>query len=422
MQGFQCFLFLGHGSMWGFVCNVGFSLFINLVAWKEWHFMKIRNASQFPKRYFGLHMCEGVAQYTDPNENGGKPYCILVKEQAAKNMDASFEGKPLYVQHVDEVVLSTLERDADGYVIRSFFNEVDGKHWAEFLAVSDEAHAHIKKGWKLSNAYLVKTPVGRGGEWHAVPYTKEVMNAEYDHLAIVNNPRYAESIILTPDEFKEYNAKKRTELTMLQNSKETKQVQNKKQTEVKSMGFNFFKKTKVENSGEDAINLDDMSVVLPKSKKEVELSKLINAADELQLKSGKPVIANASDVVKIDGDEDTTVGELIEEVAELKANAKKNKKNEDMGDEEEEMDNADEEDDDKEKMKKKDKKDNESEDDKDDEKEKSKNKNKKKNSSDDEQSKENFKKQKNAKEQSTHVEERIFMTNEDKVAKGKELF
>lgn len=222
--------------------------------------MKVENAKTLPQRYYGLHFAEGVAEYQEP---GSEPYRIFIGESTIKNMDPSFTGRPVYVQHVDKVDLANIQNDADGFVVRSFFNKADGKHWAEFIVVSDSGHEAIRKGWKLSNAYIPRD-MGLGGQWHGVDYAKEVRSGEYEHLAIVPNPRYEESIILNPEQFKLYNSKKEAELATLTNSKGAPK-----------MNFNFFKRTKVENSAE----LEGMSVTLPKSKKEVSLADLITNAD-----------------------------------------------------------------------------------------------------------------------------------------------
>ena len=95
------------------------------------------------------------------------------------------------------------------------------------------------------------------------------MDGEYDHLALVPDPRYAESVILTPEQFKQYNFDKETQLKKLSNSKS--------ETGVIEGMFNFFKKTKIENS-----DLESMSVKLPKSGREVELTKLINDMDQME--------------------------------------------------------------------------------------------------------------------------------------------
>ena len=73
------------------------------------------------------------------------------------------------------------------------------------------------KKWKLSNCYS-PTNQTDGGKWHAVEYEKNIKSAVYDHLAIVPDPRYSESIILTPEEFKVYNEQKEIELKKLSNS------------------------------------------------------------------------------------------------------------------------------------------------------------------------------------------------------------
>lgn len=220
---------------------------------------KVENARTLPKVYFGLHMVEGVAEYQEPEK---APFRIFIGEETIKNMDPSFKGRPVYVQHVDSVDLKNLQAEADGYVIRSFFNKADGKHWAEFIVVSDAGHEAIQKGWKLSNAYLPKN-LSAGGLWHGVEYAQEVKSGEYEHLAIVPNPRYEESVILTPEDFKAYNARKEADLYKLANSKESKSM------------LTFWKKSKVEN----ASDLETTVVTLPLSKKEISIADLVKNMD-----------------------------------------------------------------------------------------------------------------------------------------------
>lgn len=263
----------------------------------------IKNAKTPPKRYFGLHMAEGVAEYA---ENGETPYRILINENTLKNMDPTYECRPVYVKHVDEVNLEKIQTEADGFVVKSFYNKSDGKHWVEFIVVSDKGHQAIQNGWRLSNAYVPKQYAG-GGLWHGVEYAKEVMQGEYEHLAIVDNPRYEESIILTPDQFKTYNNEKELELKKLTNSK----------TKGDRSMFDFFKKTKVENTAE----FDSMTIVLPKSKKEKTLSQIVNEADEHEIKTekdkGEKQYANGDHFVK-SGEEEMTVNELLERHQKMK--------------------------------------------------------------------------------------------------------
>lgn len=211
-------------------------------------------AKQLPKLFYGLHFCDGVAQYQNDSDR------IYISESTAKEMDASFSGRPVYVGHKEADVENI--KEADGYVVRSFFNKNDGKHWAEFMAVSDEAHEAIANGWKLSNAYDIKKQA-EGGRWHNVEYAYEVLEGEYNHLAIVQMPRYSESIILTAEEFKEYNLKKENELKTLTNSMGKKFM------------FKFFKKDQVENSKE----LSEMTVSL-KNGQEMTIASLVDFVEK----------------------------------------------------------------------------------------------------------------------------------------------
>lgn len=270
--------------------------------------MKLKNAKEAPKLYFGMHFCPGVAQYA---EEGAEPYCIFLNESTIKKMDPSFQGKPVYVRHVDEVNLEKLQEEADGYVVRSFYNEADGKQWCEFLVVSDRGHEAIRSGWRLSNAYIPKTFSGPG-QWNGVDYVREVKSAEYEHLAIVPNPRYDESVIMTPEKFKEYNVSKKLELSRIANAKNTKQGE-------KKVGIlNLFKKEKVENSAD----LEEMSVVLPQSKVEVTLKEAVKMADLAKVQNMHGY-ANGDHLVKV-GEGEMSVNDLVSEHMKMSNKMKKN--------------------------------------------------------------------------------------------------
>jgi hypothetical protein len=363
--------------------------------------MKFNNASQKPKRYFGLHFVKGLAEYQDANFNNGEPYKILVGEEVMKKMDKSFEGCPVYVQHVDEVNMKNLQNEADGYVVKSFYNKSDGNHWVEFIVVSDKGHQAIANGWSLSNAYFMMEPVGIGGTWHAIEYKQELLNGEFEHLAIVPNPRYQESGeigLLTPEQFKEYCEKKDSTLTLLQNSKN-----NTKDAGDQTM-LKFFKKNAVEDK--EAKELAGMTVTLPKSKIDVELSKLVNDADEKEMKKNDKMYADDKHMVKINDDEEMSVEELKNKYNEM---SKKNDDDEEIEVEEEKQndDDADKKDD----VKNEDEKEEKAEE-------------KKKNAADE---KEARMKKKNdlkdaAKKQNQSQVETVFMSSKDKVELGKNLY
>lgn len=175
----------------------------------------LKNEKQLPERYYARHIKEGLVHYLE----NGKDVLYLVKNEALKKMNSSFDGKPVYVRHVDRVDMDNLREQADGYVVKSFYNEFDGAWWTEFLVVSDKGHEAIKKGWAVSNCYS-PTEYGAGGTYHDIDYQKEVKNGEYEHLAIVPNPRYEESVIMTKDEYEKFKEAKKQEIEKLKNSKE----------------------------------------------------------------------------------------------------------------------------------------------------------------------------------------------------------
>lgn len=322
--------------------------------------------------YYGIHMYPGVAEYA---ELGKDPYRVFINENTIRAMDPTFAGRPVFVHHVDEVDqdINELRKDADGWVVESFFNEADGKHWVKFLIVSDKGKKAIQSGYRLSNAYRMKAP-GPGGQWNGVSYEQQVLAGEYEHLAIVDNPRYEESVIMTPDEFKNHNETQKIELRRLANSKQGE-----------SSMLNFFTKKKIDNSSD----LESTMVTLPKSKKELTISKLVNDMDDMMMTE----MANGDHCVMV-GDEKMKVNDLIlrhsamkQELEDLKKKPSDEKENDGMddGNKEVQLDEKDEKEVEDKKMA--DKKENEDKEDKEDKKEnEDEDKDKKKEKADDKKS------------------------------------
>lgn len=268
-------------------------------------------------------MVSGCAEYRESDKD---PYRIFINESTIKTMDASFQGRPVYVKHVDEVNLENLQAEADGYVVRSFYNAADGKTWAEFIVVSDRGHEAIRNGWRLSNAYIPKE-FATGGLWNGIEYQKEITRGEYEHLAIVPNPRYDESVILTPEQFKEYNEKKELEIKRLSNSKQGDETV-----------LSLFKKQKVEN----AADFENTMVTLPKSKVDKTLNQVVEMADTLQNMAG---YAHPDHMVKMNDDEEMSVSKMVDSYGCMKSeleDLKKKKENVDLdgGEKQAEKDDA----------------------------------------------------------------------------------
>lgn len=281
----------------------------------------MKNSKNFPKRYLARHIKEGLVHYRNKD---GDDELYLVKDDALKKMNPTFEGKPIYIRHVDEVNLETMKQDAVGYVTKSFYNEFDGAWWVDILA-DDEAQGYIEKGWAVSNAYL-PTELGSGGVYHDIEYLKEVKNGEYEHLAIVDNPRYEEAVIMTPDEFKAYNESRKAELEKLKNSKENEMLSEEDKKEL----LNSLK-----NSLADMIK-DTVKNAIEEKKEE----DMKNAEDEDHRQLIREIAAvSAKGEGDFEGGLDEKVREIIglaEKLSYSKDEANKNAKNE----EDEELDES----------------------------------------------------------------------------------
>jgi hypothetical protein len=272
------------------------------------------------KVFYGLHFLPGVAEYREP---GKEMFRIFINEDTIRSMNPTFAGRPVYVNHVNDVDISD-KNSVDGWVVESFFNQSDGKTWCKFIVVSEEGERAIKLGYKLSNAYLPKG-FSAGGKWNGVEFDREIVSGEFEHLAIVSDPRYAESVILTPEQFKNYCDEKKTELTRIANSKEKPSMSILK----------LWNRKPVENSAD----LEHMSVTLPKCGKEYTLIALVNAMDKIENMNG---YANGDHMVKV-GDKEMSVNELADCYGKMVAkNAEDEEKAKNSAEEEKKKENKEE--------------------------------------------------------------------------------
>ena len=291
----------------------------------------IENSKGFSKRYFARHIKEGIVHYLED----GKDKIYLVTNEALKKMNASFEGKPIYIRHVDKINMDTLKEDKVGDVVKSFYNEFDGAWWVEIIA-DDEAQGYIDKGWAVSNAYL-PTELGSGGVYHDIDYDKEVKNGVYEHLAIVDNPRYEEAVIMTPEEFKDYNEVRKAELEKLKNSKENEMLSEEDKKELLDSLKNSLAdlvKDAVKNAVDEKVEEDK------KNAEDEDHRQLIREIAAVSAKADGDFEGGLDEKVK------TIIG-LAEKLGYSKDEANKNAKNEDedekKDEEEEKKDNESEE-------------------------------------------------------------------------------
>lgn len=179
---------------------------------------KLENSVLLPQsyRFFVRHIQEGIVSY----ETGKKKDRVIFLSQTVLNeMDKTFTGKPIYINHIDsETATESEARKTVGTVVKSFYNSADGWHWAEIM-VDETGAGVLRKGWKVSNAHRV-TQMGSEGLRNNTHFDNEVLMSEYEHLALTPSPRYEDSIVLTPEEFKRYNDERIKEIESLKNSKE----------------------------------------------------------------------------------------------------------------------------------------------------------------------------------------------------------
>ena len=280
---------------------------------------KKKNEKSFPEVYYARHMQEGVVNYPETKEVN------LITNDTLTQMAKSFEGKPVFVGHQD-VDLANLKQQSDGYVTSCFYNKYDGWWWLKFIAVSDNAKDAIKNGWKVSNCYE-KFIRGAGGTWHGVEYDSELLGSEigYEHLAIVENPRYEGAIILTEDAYNTYIEDLKQKLDKKMNSK----------TEEKPMWRLFQKKVNEVDVEDIYVDLGGGGHMLLKEALD-KFEELRNADAEAEAKANRK-IANADDEVSLHDGSKVKISEIIDRINKCnEAKDEEEKENEEPVDEEEE--------------------------------------------------------------------------------------
>lgn len=249
--------------------------------------------------FYGLHFSDGLCHYGEADlPEGVAPFNILVPAEVAKEMDPTMAGCPVFVKHVRSEREPLQNGDEDGWVSESFFNPADGFHWAKFEVITEEGLQAIKAGWTLSNAWDPAV-IEETGDWHSIEYQKRAgAGSKYRHLAIVETPRYEESTVKTPEEFKAYNDECERRQLALRNSKEPKGAD--------SMGLlEFF------NVETKATKLDDkLYVTLPLTNKKVNVLKFLNDADA-EMSKNPDGYANPDHKVKLHDGRVCNVGQLV---------------------------------------------------------------------------------------------------------------
>lgn len=185
---------------------------------------KLKNESQWPKTYTRKFLEPGMVDYTDM----GMGILYLGKE-TIDLMIPSFIDKPVVIKH-QEVTPGNFQDIAVGYIKSIYFNPQDLWYYVDYLITKDEGHEKMEAGWGVSCAYKVGR-LGNGGKRNNVDYEGEIIHGEGEHLALVQNPRYEQCLMIV-------NGKEGILYNEISFSNRTL----KNQTEDNEMRFNFFGK------------------------------------------------------------------------------------------------------------------------------------------------------------------------------------
>lgn len=113
--------------------------------------------------------------------------CLLQKETIDKFID-TFKGCPVIINHKDNIT----ESDKVGVVNNIWFSDKDGWYWCDGVLTDDKAVKLVESGYNVSCQYaIIDYSINNDGKLHnGNPYDKEILNGLFEHLAIVDNPRY----------------------------------------------------------------------------------------------------------------------------------------------------------------------------------------------------------------------------------------
>ncbi len=138
------------------------------------------NGGKFSSRFLE----PGLVSYRDVPGGGLE---LLRKETIDRALETAL-GNPLTIGHVSVTAENRLQVE-NGIVNSVSYNAEDGWFYCEGTVDTDEARSLIRRGQLPSCAYAVLS-FGPGGTYHGIKYDREITDIIFQHLAIVEKPRY----------------------------------------------------------------------------------------------------------------------------------------------------------------------------------------------------------------------------------------
>lgn len=123
----------------------------------------------------------GLAGY--PGQFGN----ALIKKENLDKFVHTLRNKPVTINHKDNIG----DDDKVGEVLNVWYNPEDGWYWCDGI-ITDETAINLinDKNWSVSCSYDFIKYDDEGGTENNIPYDIEFLDGEFNHLAIVDNPRY----------------------------------------------------------------------------------------------------------------------------------------------------------------------------------------------------------------------------------------
>ena len=125
----------------------------------------------------------GIVSYRDQSGN-----IELLRKETLDRCMASVVGNPLTLHHT-QVTAENRTDVEQGIVNEWSYNSEDGWYYVKGVADTEPAKARMRAGAKPSCGYQVRQ-LGAGGVYHGIRYDAEILDLVFNHLAIVDRPRY----------------------------------------------------------------------------------------------------------------------------------------------------------------------------------------------------------------------------------------